>query len=119
MVKEAVQDGRGSGHIVEQLAPFLDGAVGGHERGAGFIAAHDDLQEHFPGFGRQDFEPHVIDNQQVGFEVAAQGAIEFLRGLIGLKFPDHVEDGTVEDLEAGFDEVISAPCPIGGVPVMR
>ena len=44
VVQEPVQDGAGSGHVVEQLAPFLDGPVGCHERGAVFVAAHDDLQ---------------------------------------------------------------------------
>lgn len=107
VVEEAVEDGRGGGHIVEQLAPFLDGPIGSHERGAGFVTAHDDFQEHFPGLGRQDLESHVIDDQEIGFEIAAQGAVQLFRGLIGLKLPDHVEDGAVEDLEAGFDEVVA------------
>lgn len=107
VVEEAVQNGGGRWNVVEQLAPFLDGPIGGHEGGAGFVTAHDDLQEHFSGFGRQDFEPHVIDEQQIGFEIAGQGAIQLGRGLIGLKFPNHVEDRPVENLEAGFNGMVA------------
>ena len=62
MVEKTVDNGRGRRDIVEQLASFFDGPVGGHERGAVLIAAHDDFQENLPGFGRQDFESHVIDD---------------------------------------------------------
>ena len=63
MMEEAVQDGRGSRHVAEQFSPLLDRSIGSHESGSVFIAAHDDLEKHFSGFGWQDFESHVIDDQ--------------------------------------------------------
>ena len=30
VVQEPVEDGAGGGHVVQELAPFLDGPVGGH-----------------------------------------------------------------------------------------
>ena len=66
VVEKAIQDGRGGRNIVEEFPAFFDGPIGGHQGGTVFIAAHDDLQEHFPGFGREDFESHVVDLQEVG-----------------------------------------------------
>ena len=60
MVKEPVEDGTGSGHVAEELAPFVDGTIGGHECGAVFVTAHDDFQKDFAAFGREDFQTHVV-----------------------------------------------------------
>ena len=51
MVKEAVEDGGGSGDIANKFTPFFEGTVGCHEGGFDFISAHDDLEEVFTGFG--------------------------------------------------------------------
>ena len=51
VVEKAVQDGCGSGDVVDELTPFFNGAVGGHEGGAVFVTAHDQLQEYFACFG--------------------------------------------------------------------
>ena len=51
VVDEAIQDGCGRGDIAYEFPPFFQGAVGGHERGLRFVAAHDDLKEIFAGFG--------------------------------------------------------------------
>ena len=53
VVEEAVQDGSGGWNVVDELAPFFNGSVGGHEGGAVFVAAHDQLQEYFACFGWQ------------------------------------------------------------------
>jgi len=39
--------------------------------------------------------------------MAGQGAIQLGWRLIGLKFPNHIEDRTVKDLEASFDGVVA------------
>ena len=80
MLQETVEDGGGGGDITDEFTPFLDGAVGGHERGAVFVASHDDFKEVFSGHGRQLLESHVVNDQEVGFEVSSQGA-----SLYGLK----------------------------------
>src|SRR5437899_968190 len=56
MMKETVQDGGGSRHIAEQFSPLLDRPIGSHESGSVFVAAHDDLEKYFSGFGWQDFK---------------------------------------------------------------
>jgi hypothetical protein len=50
VVQQPIQEGAGGG-VAEELAPVLDGAVRGDERGGPFIAPHDDLQQIF---GRGD-----------------------------------------------------------------
>ncbi len=103
VMKQAVQDGAGGGHIVEQLAPLLDGPVGCHKRGSVFVASHDDLQQYFAAFCREHFEPHVVDDEQVGFEVFGHQATLPRMGLLKAEFAHQLEDGAVEDDAARFD----------------
>ncbi len=49
VVQETVQDGSCGGNIPDQLSPFLDRAVGGHQGGAHLISSHDDFKEVLPG----------------------------------------------------------------------
>ncbi len=44
MVKEAVEDGPGDSRIPEDLAPILQGAVGGEDDGALLVAAGEHLE---------------------------------------------------------------------------
>ena len=61
------------------------------------------ILEQLCGLGRQDFEPHVIDQQEVALQIACQASLQLGRGLFGLQFPHQIEDGTVDDLEARLD----------------
>jgi len=88
-----------------EFPPFLDGAVGGHEGGAVFIAAHDDFQEDLPALGRKGFEPHVIDDEQVGFEVAGEHPGDASFGFLGEEFAHQIEHGAVEHEEPGLDSL--------------
>ena len=45
VVQEAVEDGRGGGHILEQFPPVLRRPVAGHDRRFVFIPAHRSLSE--------------------------------------------------------------------------
>ena len=58
--------------VAQELSPFFDGTIGGHQGGAVFIATHDDLQEDFAAFWRQDLEPHVINDEEIGLEIFSQ-----------------------------------------------
>ena len=78
MVQEAVEDGGGSGNIANKLAPFFEWPVGGHQRGAHFVAAHNDLKEVFSGFGRELGDAHVVDDEQVALKVSFHCAFVFL-----------------------------------------
>ena len=60
-------------------------------------------QEDFAAFWRQDLEPHVIDDKEIGLEIfSQQAALARLGGLEG-KLAHQVEHRAVEDQEAGFD----------------
>ena len=103
VVEQSVEDGAGCGNIAEQLAPFFNGPIGGHHGGAVLIPAHDDLEEYFAALGRQDLQAHVVDDQQIGFEIAGQEAGFTHLGLFFQEFAHQVEHGAVEDEEPGFD----------------
>jgi hypothetical protein len=61
MMKQAIKDGAGGRNVVEEFAPFFDRPIGSHHGGTVFVTAHNDLQEDFTAFLRQDFEAHIVD----------------------------------------------------------
>ena len=69
VVEQSIEDGAGGRHVAQELSPFFDGTIGGHQGGAVFVAAHDDLQEDFAAFGRQDLKPHVVNDEEIGLEI--------------------------------------------------
>ena len=108
MMEEAVEDGGSGGDVSEEFAPLFDGAVGGHEGGAHFVTTHDDLEEVFSALGGQLLDAHVVDDEQIATEV---GFERFLvtQGMfaLGTEFGDGVEDRTVEDVLACFDQGVA------------
>src|SRR2546427_147933 len=76
-MEKAVENGGGGGSVIEQLAPFFDGTIGGHEGGAIFVTAQDDLQEDLTGFWGQGVKAPIKIFQ--GFGVAEAG--QFLPSL--------------------------------------
>jgi hypothetical protein len=69
VMEQAVEYRAGGGYIAEQFAPFFDGSVGSHHGGTVFVATHDDLQEDFAGFCGEDFQPHIVNEKEVWFEI--------------------------------------------------
>lgn len=63
VMKEAVEDGGGSGDIADKLAPYLEGTIGSHESGFDFVTAHNDFKEVFTGFGRELLDAHAVDDE--------------------------------------------------------
>ena len=74
VMEEAVQDGAGGGHVAEELAPVFQRPVAGHDGGAVFVAAHHHFQQIFAGLFGQCFEPHVVDDDQVGLQDSGAGS---------------------------------------------
>jgi hypothetical protein len=107
VVEESVEDGGGSRDVTDEFAPFLQGAVRGHEGRAQFVAAHDDFEEIFAGFGWKLFNSHVIDDQKVALEVAAHGALMGAFVAVITKVFEEIEDGAVEDRFAAFDQFVA------------
>src|SRR5262245_41084695 len=64
MVEDAVEHGRDRGGVCEDPAPVLDGAVGGEDRGAALVAAHDQFEEVLGGGGGKLAHAEVVDDEQ-------------------------------------------------------
>ena len=115
-VEESVEYGAGCGDVAEELAPFFDGAVGGHEGGSVFVSAHDDFQEDFAAAGGEVFEAHVVDDEEVGFEEKALEAGVVGGGSIGGDVADEVEESGLDPVTGGLDRppqllvLPSGPC---------
>jgi len=107
VVQEPVKDGGGCGDVVEELAPILERAVGGHEGGSVFVAAHDDLEQVLPGMLGQLLEPHVVDDEEIGLQVLAQGAVLLVEGLLLEEVSDEIEDGDVANEAALLDGLVA------------
>lgn len=107
MVQEAVEDGAGRRHVGEEFAPVLQRAVAGHDGGAVFVTAHDHFQQILPRGLGQGFEAHVVDDDQVGLEVAAQGFVLLFEGFGFEEVADQVEDRAVEHFLALLDGFVA------------
>lgn len=80
MVQEAVEHGADGGGVSQQLAPILDGTIGGDQGTGPLVAAEDNFQEFFGRGEGQLAHPKIIDDEQghggYGFQVVFPAAIE-------------------------------------------
>jgi hypothetical protein len=85
VVQQPIQEGGDGGGVAEELAPVLDGAVRGDERGGPFIAPHDDLEEILGGGLWELSHGQIVDDEQgiVVGEVGLARAAELGIGHIG------------------------------------
>ena len=60
-----------------------DRSVAFPPRRAVFVTAHDDFQKNFAAFGRKDFEPHVVNDEQIGLEIFVEQTSLGGQGLLG------------------------------------
>jgi len=88
------------------MPPVFDGPVGGHEGGSQLITSHDDFEEVFAGPGRKLFESHVVDDEQVGFEVFTEQT-SVGDGFFVHEFAYEVEDGDVAYAVAALDGFVA------------
>lgn len=95
VVQEAVENGGGCRDVADEFTPILEGAVGGHERRAIFISAHDDFEEVLSGVFREFLQSHVVDDEKVGLQVLAKEAVLLIKGIVLEKVADEVEDRSV------------------------
>jgi len=106
-MQEPVEDGSGGGHVAEQLAPFLQWPVAGHDSGTVFVTAHNDFQQILAGVFGQLFEAHVVNDDQIGLQVFAQGFVLLIKGFVLHEVPDQIEDGTVKHQEVYLDGLVT------------
>ena len=79
--------------------------VTGHDSGAVFVTAHDDFQQVFAGVFGQLLQSHVIDDDEVGFQVFAQRLSRWLKASSFRN--DQIEDGTVEHQKVLTDGLVT------------
>lgn len=73
-----------------------------HDHGPEFISAHNDLEKIFSCLVWKLFEAHVVDVEQIAFEIFVETGIGFEGAFELLKVPDDIEDGAVGEIDAGF-----------------
>ena len=61
VVQKTIQDRARRWHVTQELAPFLQRPIAGHDGGAIFIPAHDHIEKMLAGVPRQLFEAKIID----------------------------------------------------------
>jgi hypothetical protein len=102
-MEKSVEDGTGGRHVAKQLSHSSMGRLEVLRVEWFFVTAHDDLQEDFAALWRQDLEPHVVNDKQIGLEIfSQQAALAGLGGLEG-KLAHQVEHRAVEHQETGLD----------------
>ena len=65
MVGEPVQQRSSEAFRAEDLSPFIEGEVGGHQDGAPLVALAENLEEQFRAGSGQGDEAQFVDDQQV------------------------------------------------------
>jgi len=65
------------------------------------VTAQDDLKQDLAASGGQVLEPHVVDDQQFGFEVACEEAVFLGCSVFGPQVAHKIEDAAIVDAQAG------------------
>lgn len=65
------------------------------------MTAQDDLKEDLAAAGGQVLEPHVVDDEQFGFEVACEDSVFLGSSVFGPQVAHEIEDAAVVDAQAG------------------
>ena len=55
----------------------------------------------------QRLESHIVNDQEVGLEIAAQDAVLLVKGLVFEEVAHQVKNGTVEDLKVELDGFVA------------
>jgi hypothetical protein len=67
------------------------------------LRARGDLQEDFAAFWEKDFQSHVINDKEVGFEVFVEQTALHGLGFLGEQLAHQIEDRAVKDDKAGLE----------------
>src|ERR1700722_9741195 len=110
-MQEAIQDGRGTRYVADQLAPVFQGTVRRHHRGTRLVTTHDDLEQILPRTLRQLFHAHVVDDQQIRLQVTGQHLVLAAQRFVVQEVADHVEDRAVQHHEARLQRLVAQRLP--------
>src|SRR5215813_766275 len=97
VVEDAVEDGGGErAVVVEDLRPVLVGTIGGDHHRRALVALADDLKQQIGTVLIDRQVAELVDDQQVGLEIAADLPLEAAGGLRGGERIDDVDGGGEE-----------------------
>src|SRR5690349_13907799 len=98
VMQDAIEDRGGQGAvIVEDLRPVLVGAVGGDHHRSSFVALADDLEQQVGAMLVDGKISELVDDQQVGLEIAADLTLQPAGGLGCGQGVDDVDGGGEEN----------------------
>jgi hypothetical protein len=103
VVEEPVEDGGGAWDVTDELAPVFERSIAGHDGAFGLVASHDDLEEIFPAVLGELLHAHVVDDEEIGSEVARERGVVVLDGFFVEEVANDIEDGSVEHGSALLD----------------
>jgi len=106
VVHEPVDERGGDHRVTEDLAPLLEGAVGGDDDRAALVAAGDEREQQVRGLALERQVADLVDDEQVIALKAAQLGLELVSVLRCLKARDPLlgrGEGDTEAVLAGFD----------------
>jgi len=96
VVEEPVEDGGGAWHVADELAPIFEWSVAGHDGASGLVSPHDDLEEVFAAVPGELLHAHVVDDEEIGSEVAGERVVVVFDRFFVEEVADDIEDGPVE-----------------------
>ena len=97
---QSVQACRSEQRLLEKVRPLCEVAVAGEEDAAALVALADDVVEVLGGGRAQGLEPEVVEDEEVGTEVALQTSFEGAIGPSPIEVGQHLVGVEKEDIEA-------------------
>ncbi len=94
-MEKSVENRRRAGDIADQLAPIIERSIARHHGRTELVSAHDDLEQVFTGSLRQLLHSHVVDDQQVGLQIALEEFLVSVHRLVVKEISDRIKDRSV------------------------
>jgi len=114
LVDEPVGDGRSGGGVVEELAPLLEGQIGGDDGGSALVASVEDLVEQVCTASIEAEVSELVDEDEVGLGPGCEPTGEGVAGLGGDELVDEVcGEGEADALSAQASELSDGVCEMG------
>lgn len=106
ILQELIQYGSSGSDIANELSPIFDEPIVCHDSGTELIVPHNEFEQDFPGAIRAAFQPHIINDQEITFQIFCEKCI-FLFLFRILEFPNQIKNRVVNDSKNSFDGFIS------------
>ena len=107
MMQESVKDCCGGGDVTDQFAPLFQRTIRCHHRSLQLVPSHYHFKKVFAGTFRQRLDAHVVDYQQVRFEIFIHDFILPGEGFITHEVANHIEDRPVFYRVPSLDRLVT------------